>query len=276
VRQRLPWRVVGTIGNTTWPGTKQLSLRTMVSCGTGELQKLWVLDDTGAQVNLVNRKLFTQELFYPAKKPVNLRSISGDKVGGGGMITNLKIGLTVEDWWTGERWEQCLAAEFYVADIDNDIILGWLFLYGHWVGVLPHRKKLLWELGEDWAWLSGCLRNPDHLVQCDRVVAAQVRQLSLPHSWKAKDYALRPELVEKVVQDFGGEIPVLEAFATNDNKWGSKFWDITDDAFSKTWGSFSGLFWINTPFQTLDRMVENLKEDQGRAILIVPRWPSKK
>ena len=90
-------------------------------------------------------------------------------------------------------------------------------------------------------------KNMDMAVRSRKVVAAQIDALPYPQEWKTQDYALRPELVEEVINEFGGEVPVLDAFATSTNKRFPKFWDEQKDAFSQNWGRSGGLLWMNPP-----------------------------
>ena len=69
---------------------------------------LRVLADTGAQVSLVNRGLFDAEMFVPARRPVDLRSVSGDRVGGGDQVIYPEICFQVNDCGSDKQWEHWL------------------------------------------------------------------------------------------------------------------------------------------------------------------------
>ena len=80
----LPLREVGSLGQFKNGGEQQL-LSTMVWSNQGESKPLMVLADTGAQVNLVGRDLFDSGSWQTARNPVDLRSVSGQKVDVGDM-----------------------------------------------------------------------------------------------------------------------------------------------------------------------------------------------
>ena len=75
-----PQAVVRTMNTSNG---RQLMMRTRVRTGLGEGKIVTALVDTGAQVNLIRKNLFGEEAFVPARHPVDLRSISGDKLEGG-------------------------------------------------------------------------------------------------------------------------------------------------------------------------------------------------
>jgi len=162
VRQScLPQKMVCTLGDVKKCGSRQLTFRTKVKACWGDVEQektVTVLVDTGAQVNLVNRGVFHDDAFEPAKKAVELRSISGEKMHGGDQLTTLKVDMEAKDWKTSKVWQQYLGGEFYLADIGVDMIVGWPLLHGHQLAVVPHRQQLLWEYPDDsgWAWMQSC------------------------------------------------------------------------------------------------------------------------
>ena len=61
---------------------RQLHLKVRVRCGREE-KVVDVLVDTGAQVSLVRRGLFKEELLQPSRRPVRLKVTNGEIMGGG-------------------------------------------------------------------------------------------------------------------------------------------------------------------------------------------------
>ena len=61
---------------------RQLHLKVRVRCGREE-KVVDVLVDTGAQVSLVRRGLFKEELLQPSRRPVRLKVANGEIMGGG-------------------------------------------------------------------------------------------------------------------------------------------------------------------------------------------------
>ena len=72
-----------------------------------------VLVDTGAQVSLVRRGLFKEELLQPSRRPVRLKVANGEIMGGGTHEATismefweherLKRGVPRLSWWMGRK-----------------------------------------------------------------------------------------------------------------------------------------------------------------------------
>ena len=105
---------------------RQLHLRVRVRCGREE-KVVDVLVDTGAQVSLVRRGLFKEELLQPSRRPVRLKVANGEIMGGGTYEATISM-----EFWEHERLNRpdlakrsTLSGNFYVADItDWDMIMG--------------------------------------------------------------------------------------------------------------------------------------------------------
>ena len=96
-------------------------------------------------------------------------------------------------------------------------------------------------------------------------------QPDLPKSWKTNDYAVKKELVKKIITEFGIEEPEVDAFATMENRRFPRYWDRRKDAFAQNW-SKPRCLWINPPFECLDEVVTKIQVESARAVLIVPEW----
>jgi len=77
--------------------------------------------------------------------------------------------------------------------------------------------------------------------------------------------------VEDIVKYFG-EVPVVDAFATEANKRFPVYWDVQKDAYKQHWGNQGGTLWMNPPFSQMQQVVDKLKTDRARAIVIAPAW----
>ena len=271
VRQRcLPQKLVCTLGDIKRSGSRQLTLRTKVKACWAESEQektVTVLVDTGAQVNLVNRGIFKEDAFEVAKKEVELRSIAGEKIQGGERVATIKVALEAKDWKTSKQWQQYLGGEFYLADIGVDMVVGWPLLHGHQLAVVPHRQQLLWEYpdGSGWAWLQSC-RGGGEATDDQKVTLASVER-----KWKTQDYAVRDSLVNDILKRFNVE-PVVDAFATAENKRFPEHWDETQDAFKQHWGQPQGVLWMSPPFTRMQEVVDKLARDRARAVVVAPAW----
>ena len=105
-----------------------------------------VLVDTGAQVSLVRKGLFSEEFLKPSRRLVRLKVANGEIMGGG--THEATIGM--------EFWERdCLgrpdlskrivfSGNFYDVDISRwDIIMGYDFMVSNPIGALPHHATLV-------------------------------------------------------------------------------------------------------------------------------------
>ena len=82
-------------------------------------------------------------------------------------------------------------------------------------------------------------------------------------------------LVAEIHRGFQVEVS-LDAFAHKGNHRFPRFWgkgsQITD-AFTQNWAEH-GILWCNPPFSVLDKVVEKVRRDEGKIILICPDWQS--
>ena len=76
---------------------RQLHLKLRARCGQEELV-VDVLVDTGAQVSLVRRGLFKEELLQPSRRPVRLKVANGEIMGGGTHEATISM-----EFWEHER-----------------------------------------------------------------------------------------------------------------------------------------------------------------------------
>ena len=135
---------------------RQLHLKVRVGCGQEELV-VDVLVDTGAEVSLVQRGLFKEESLQPSGRPVRLKLANGAIMGGATHEATISM-----EFWEHERLNRPdlakrspLSGNFYVANItDWDMIMGYDFMVGNAIGVLPHRATRVREDDECLTWLS--------------------------------------------------------------------------------------------------------------------------
>ena len=132
------------------------------------------------------------------------------------------------------------------------------------MGVMPHRHRLLWERHNGWTWLGGDCAPVD-------VSIANVTSAPKTRHWRTDDYAVRHDLVQHVIDHFGGTVPSIDAFASMKNKRFPRFWDKHADAFTKDWAS-EDLLWINPPFDLLNQVVDKIQKDGALAIVVAPEW----
>ena len=89
-----------------------------------------------------------------------------------------------------------------------------------------------------------------------------------------ESYRVRPEIFEDIIKKLGTEKPQIDLFADRTNKLCEKFWSAEDDSFSKEWKR-DEFMWCNPPYSMLGRVVEKIKTDGARGILIAPDWQTR-
>ena len=102
--------------------------------------------ETGAQVSLVRKGMFSNEFLNPRRGPVGLKLTNAEFLGGGAHETSIGI-----EPWEHDRLNRPDLAErtvflghFYAADVfDWDIIVGYGFMVSNAIGALPHRAALV-------------------------------------------------------------------------------------------------------------------------------------
>ena len=203
---------------------RQLHLKVRVRCGQEELV-VDALVDTGAQVSLVRRGLFKEESLQPSRRTVCLKVANGEIMGGGTHEATISI-----RFWEHERLNRpdlakrsTLSGNFYVADItDWDMIMGYDFMVGNAIRVLPHRAKLVWEDNECLTWLltdNACrssqwnAEEEDRIVQAVQNVGAKSRG---DRGVQLTEYGMAPQVYARRVQTLGAKAPETDVFASRD------------------------------------------------------------
>ena len=127
------------VGKVVCKGADHLLMMTLGATHAGGVcRTLTALIDTGAQVNLVRRGLFSHALFGPSSNPRTLITASGERMEGGQLEVQLTMHLRVRG--TGQEWSA--QATFYEADIQMDAIIGYPWLKAHKLAVVACKDTL--------------------------------------------------------------------------------------------------------------------------------------
>ena len=119
---------------------RQLLLRTETELQNGDIQKMEILVDTGAEANLIRQGLVADHLMYGAEKPLRFETANGQSLSGGKRCARVKIRLQNESLHPG--WVD-FDVEFYEANIKVDAILSFPWLADMKLGIFPHHKALV-------------------------------------------------------------------------------------------------------------------------------------
>ena len=272
-----PVRVV----HTRHGDERQLHLKVRVRCGQEELV-VDVLVDTGAQVSLVRRGLFKEESLQPSCRPVRLKVVNGEIMGGGTDEATISM-----EFWEHERLNRpdlakrnTLSGNFYVADItDWDMIMGYDFMVANAIGALPHRATLVREDDECLTWLStdyACgssqwnAEEEDRIVQAVQAVGAKSRG---DRGVQLTEYGMAPQVYDRMIQTLGAEQPETDIFASRDAPLLRKCrrpWHRGDSAWHRHWGlkEWGPMYWHGSLDNTR-RTVEKIIADRAKEIMVI-------
>ena len=260
---------------------RQLHLKVRVRCGQDEFV-VDVLVDTGAQVSLVRRGLFKEESVQPSRRPVRLKVVNGEIMGGGTHEATISM-----EFWEHERLNRpdlakrsTLSANFHLADItDWDMIMGYDFMVANAIGALPHRSTLVREDDECLTWLStdyACgssqwnAEEEDRIVQAVQAVGAKSRG---DCGVQLTEYGMAPQVYARTIQTLGAEAPETDVFASRDAPLLRKcrrHWHRGDSAWHrhgglKEWGP---MYWHGS-LENTRRTVEKIVADRAKGILVI-------
>ena len=90
--------------------------------------------------------------------------------------------------------------------------------------------------------------------------------------WVTSAYFVVDEVRDKICRDLNVR-PTLDAFASSLNHRFPRYWSKVDgdDAFHHNWRD-EDLLWINAPFELYPKVLDRLKEDRARAVVVCPAW----
>ena len=89
-------------------------------------------------------------------------------------------------------------------------------------------------------------------------------------------YQVRPPVVQDILAKLGDPKPVVDMFADENLHLFPKWWgpgSAVPDAFQISWEG-EGLMWCNPPFSKLQQIVDKIRHDRARCVLIMPNWPT--
>ena len=126
-------------------GARQIALKVLACPIGGENRVLEVLIDTGAQINVVRRGLFSEHDMRPSKTPLRLTLADGQPFWGGDreLRARLTFGRTINH--VVQPWRA--RANFYEGEIRADMILGLPWLAENGLDVLTREACLAMRVG---------------------------------------------------------------------------------------------------------------------------------
>ena len=192
---------------------RQMHLKLRVQCGKKEVIAD-VLVDTGAQVSLVRKGLFSEEFLKPSQRLVRLKVANGKIIGGGTHEATIGMKFWEHDGLNRPELSKriVLSGIFYAADIsDWDIIMGYDFMVSNAIGALPHRATLVREHEERLTWLS-----TDHAPGLSQWTGDEEKRMVRPvktlstefngdRGGHLMEYGMAPQVYNSMVQQLGGK-----------------------------------------------------------------------
>ena len=122
-------------------GSHQLMMNVVVQAGAVR-RTFKALIDTGAQTSLVRRGSLPESCFQPARRPLLLRTVSGEELQGGKQEVQLRVEFQAEteDGAPAEPWISEITV--HDGDVGCDLILGYPWLKQVRLDVQPWRDAL--------------------------------------------------------------------------------------------------------------------------------------
>ena len=120
----------------------QLMLELDVYLPNGCSKRVKALVDTGAQINLVRRRLVPNHLLSWARQTVKLVAANQQLIEGGDKMVSLQLEFRLSGKSKGAMDFALFEGEFYEANIDVDMILSYPWLRENRLGVFPHHNAL--------------------------------------------------------------------------------------------------------------------------------------
>ena len=146
----------GTV-NQLDDGAVQLTLELMFCTQNGEQKRVKVLIDTGAQINVVRRGLFSEEVLRPAKRPLWLSLANGQPFWGGDTEIATKLVFGKHSGQKVQPWK--INATFYEAEIKAEAIIGLPWLRQNGLDILTREGCLGERVGYQTFPIGDCPEN---------------------------------------------------------------------------------------------------------------------
>ena len=231
-------------------------LKVQVQCGKKEVIAD-VLVDTGAQVSLVRKGLFSETFLKPSRRPVRLKVANNEIMAGGTHEATISIEISERDRMNrpDSLKRIVLSGKFYAADTsDCGIIMGYDFMVSKAIGALPQRATLVREDTVRLTWLSTdhapglsqWTRDEEEIIV--RAVKTVRTNFNGDRGGHLMEYGMAPQVYNRMVQQLGGKKPETDVFASPDALQLGKctgHWHKGDSAWSKHWGlkEWGPMYW---------------------------------
>ena len=254
---------------------RQLHLKLRALCG--EVEKVFdVLVDTRAQVSLFKAGLLPLECLTTSQRPVRLKIANGQYMVGGTKEAAIALHFLNHRELSrpGLGKEILLKGNFYEAQMEWDMIVGYDVIMDTDSGVLPSQASMTLYQDDQLSWLP----SPEHHVECQWIHPEQ-NQLEVaalgtePVGPAVQEYGVKPEVVDRVVADLGAWDLALDALSSGTSahlRVHGRYGSAQDSAWKKHWGPHQGLMWIHCPRVDIPRAGAKIRKDRSKAVLVVP------
>ena len=254
---------------------RQLHLKVRALCS--EVQRVFdVLVDTSAQVSLVKAGLLPPECLTTSRRPVRLKVANSQYMVGGTKEAAIALQFVNHPELSSPDLgkEILLKGNFYEAQMDLDMMVGYDFMMETDSGVLPPQASMTLSQDDQLSWLS----SPEHHVECQWIHLERnqhkVATLGTEPAGPAfQEYGVRPEVADRVVADLGASDLALDARSSGTFahlRVCEKYWSAQDSAWKRHRGRHQGLMWIHCPRVDIPRAVAKIRKDRSKAVLVVP------
>jgi hypothetical protein len=142
-------------GDPTGSLERYLKLAVTVTTSDGEKFQAKALVDTGAEVSLIKKDLVPEKFFTPAKNPLRLVAANNQKLSGGSLEVVAELQLQARNLENRDKLSIATPTSFYVADIEEDLILSFHWLAMRDMVVNPRQNGLSTTIGKIKLWIPG-------------------------------------------------------------------------------------------------------------------------
>ena len=259
-------------------GEVSLTQRRLVVLGSlrlssGEELPVQVLIDTGAEINLVRKRLVPEEFWVQSAKARRFVTADQAVMEGGTVELNCEFALQGMGVESGRATQVVCTTCFYDANIGIDVIMSYEWLRRAEIDVRCLRHGLMVNHSLGPVWVPGLVDTTscDSIQVCvNQVVMRPPYRVSGGTSQPMEDYTVRGPFVLEVIRCLG-VTPTLDCFAAPGNERCSRYFTKQDDSLTREWPK-AEVLWLNPPWELWDAVCEKLLASECEAICILPAW----
>ena len=174
------------------------------------------LVDTGAEVSIIKKGLVPDSLLMEAKQPLRLVAANSQTMQGGTMEVQVELRLQARNFDTREHLTVATPCVFYVAEMEEDLILANIWLGMRDMVVNPRQNGLSTTIDDQKIWIPGVTSNPRQRSNARlpwepmRICAIPAEKLQPQKKMRALDLFCGRKSATKVLEAQGYQVESLD------------------------------------------------------------------